>query len=122
LFFSHHRDPWNLLIASGGLSICLTQIIDFLSKNKKIAFIACYLFLFFSGLGYYLQNHWTIKRKKLIKKSTSQIIKQCEKETIKITANYEKGLKELQYSWYYDLGPKVLCQNKKINVSYCLND
>lgn len=118
LFFSDHRDPWNLAVASGGMALIIAQIIKSINKPLKIVFISSYLVLFILGLNFYRQNHWTVTRAKIIENSINTVRNQCSQDKITISANSEKELKELKYSWYYDLGPKVLCQKENIDVVY----
>lgn len=120
LFFLNHRDPWNLTVASGGLAIVIGALVGNLKKRLKILFLISYLTVFFLGLNFYCQNHWTVLRSKMTKKTKESILNQCKENSVVIKAEGEDERKELQYSWYYDLGPKILCENTKINVIYKL--
>lgn len=120
LFFKNHCDPWNLIVSSGGMALILQQISYFLPKTKKIIFIGSFFLLFVLGFSFYLKNHWTIKRANLVKQTYNFVKNQCSNNQLIITAANEEELKELQYSWYYDLGPKVLCQKENLEIIYQL--
>lgn len=118
LFFRQHRDPWNLVVASGGLSIILAKLWQFYSRVWRIVFFGLYLLLFFFGLNFYSQKHWTVERANLVKKTKNLVFSQCQKAIITFSSHDHYPLKELEYSWYYDLGPKILCKNANLKVVY----
>jgi len=120
LFFPNHADPWNLIISGGGMALVLNQLFQILAKKIKLIFLTSYLLLFSLGLFFYCQNHWTILRAKKVATTIKQVKSQCQGQTVILTADSEAELKELEYSWYYQLGPKVLCQNEDIEVTYQL--
>jgi len=107
--------------------------------------ITVYCLLFTFGLLFYSHNHWTVTRSHLVKKTYADIKNQCSNNIITISApNQSKlvelsqselaelsqselaelsqsELAELKYSWYYDLGPKVLCNDKNLKVEYIIS-
>lgn len=118
IFFPSHRDPWNLIISSGGLAIVLSQLINLLKKSLKVIYLSSYLIVFLLGLNFYNKSHWTVKRAELVKNSFNNILNQCQKDDVVIKAESETQLKEIEYSWYYQLGPRVLCKNHQLKVFY----
>jgi hypothetical protein len=120
LFLADHRDPWNLIVANLGMAIIFSQVMIKLKRKEKLIFITSYSLIFLLGLNFYLKNHWTSQRSKLIKKTIKQVESQCQREEIIIQSKTKEELKELEYAWYRDLGPRVLCHNKSLKVSYSL--
>ena len=117
LLFANHRDPWNLIVAAGGLSFALSQVVVNLNKTIRFLFVSSYLILFLLGLNFYRLNHWTVQRGLITKQTKENILSQCQKDMIKIDFNqYDE--QELEYSWYYDLGPKILCKKANLKVVY----
>ena len=117
LLFPNHRDPWNLIVAAGGLSFALSQVVVNLNKTIRFLFVSSYLILFLLGLNFYRLNHWTVQRGLITKQTKEKILSQCQKDELTIDSG-QYDTKELQYSWYYDLGPKILCKKTSLKVVY----
>jgi hypothetical protein len=118
LFFKNHRDPWNLVVACFGTSLFLSQVTPQLSKLNRKVFFSLYVLSYILGFYFYANNHWTITRSRILKQTYAEVKNQCSNKVITISASNKKKLDELKHSWYYDLGPRVLCNNKKIEVRY----
>jgi len=120
VFFADHRDPWNLAVASFGLSLFLSLAVHHLGKRAKIISFCLYFFSLAAGLLFYRRHHWTASRARLVKETASQIKKQCSNQKVVITAADPKTLEELRYAWYFQLGTKVFCANKNLKTIYQL--
>lgn len=117
LFFREHRDPWNLAVAAGGLSVLLAT----LSTGKRLlgaVAAGTYFGLFLVGLIYYHSRHWVMTRADLVRKTQTLVASQCHQEEIIFPQNLTIPSQELQYAWYYDSGPKVFCNNRQLIVRY----
>jgi hypothetical protein len=114
MFFKSHRDPWNLILAAGGMALILGVVVAKMKPKQQYVFAGIYLLIFLTGLNYYSQNHWTVLRSRLSQDNYLTVQGQCDEEFIRLK---EEKPKELQYALYYDLGPKVIC-NKDVKVIY----
>jgi hypothetical protein len=117
LFFPEHRDPWNLVVAAGGLAFILAITLT----NKGISAIlgaGAYLGLFLVGLVYYHSRHWVMTRAALVRETQPLVADQCAHEQVIFPQEFRVLNQELHYAWYYDSGPKVFCDNPKLTVHY----
>jgi hypothetical protein len=114
-FFATHQDPWGLSIAPAGLALLLAILVQKLPKKLVIIFTFIYLINFLLGLNFYSQNHWTVQRKNLVLETRELIKKQCDQKIIVIKS--QKDI-EYQYAWYYQVGPKIFCDNQNLEIVY----
>lgn len=117
LFFPEHRDPWNLVVAAGGLAVILSITLT----RKGVSAIlgaGAYLGLFLIGLVYYHSQHWVMTRAALVQQTQSLVADQCQQGKVSFPQDFMVLNQELQYAWYYDSGPKVFCNNPTLAVHY----
>jgi hypothetical protein len=118
LFFRDHIDPWNLLVAALGLMLLISLWIITLPRQFAFIFIGTYLTGLCLGLWFYSDNHWTKQRSFLVAQTYAQIKQECHKPSISMPSLGGIDPKELQYSWYYQSGPRLVCNNKQLIVIY----
>jgi hypothetical protein len=112
LFFEDHIDPWNLIICNIGLAIFFSQLK--MKKTIATSFWVYYLGFFLMSLNFYRMNHWTVVRANLGESYKNEVIKSCSKEVV----FDKKWNSELDFSYYGTLSPKIMCNNKELEVYY----
>lgn len=113
LFFENHIDPWNLIPAIFGISIVILSIWDKF-WNCQIILTFLYFVLFITGLIFYSKNHWTKVRQNLVFEKRGEILENCKN----IIIFEEKLGSEVDFAFYGTLGPKIMCNNKNLEVIY----